>query len=231
MSVPTITTVLPSSAAALTAQAVFGPTPWLTNPTITTPAGTFPDNPAYYATQATAQLVAEIVGGTAIPVPPTMSQDQGNWMVLVPGNGVINPGLVAAFFSHGYPLSLLISMIQNEIAGAGYVAVIALSVAPPSSSAPAAPVVLVGGLITGPGQSPLYAFARGVVAGPQGGTVEGQPVNVWPNLLVDDPVAGPVVAYVVPSPIPGADTYDGWWVPVPSQTATGAVKVLPSAGD
>jgi len=221
MSIPTVTTQLPYTAAALTAQAVFGLSPWELNPTVTTPAGTTPENPAYFATQATAQLVAEIMGGTAILVPPIGSQNQGTWMVLLPNNGLINAGLMAFLFTHGYGLDLIVPQMQQAAAAAGYLETIDLSVATPPP-APPAPTQMVGKQFSfGPPYGNLWAFGPSVVPGSTIGQIipeqpvqqnSGKAVNVVNGTTLVDPVAGPLVAQVFLD----LTNYAGWWVGQPA---------------
>ena len=108
----------------VTAEQLFGAQPWVPNPTGNGPTGPFTFNPQYFATQQTASLVASMLGGTVTSIdwfkmtpgdPFTM--DQPVLMVELPGGAQVNPGLVAGFFTHGYPYNLLLSMLQNEVAG------------------------------------------------------------------------------------------------------------------
>jgi len=108
--------------AVMTAQQVFGSSPWASNPTVTGPAGTYGLNPQYFATQQTAQLVAEMTGGSVVPVnnmantPGNVnSQNMPNEMIKLSDGGMINAGLVAGFFTHGYSLSMVETMVQNEV--------------------------------------------------------------------------------------------------------------------
>ena len=113
--------------AAPTVQSVFGSNPWLDNPTGVAPDGTtYSYNPIYFATQATAQTVAQMVGGTVVqdseftkntPANP-FHQSQTNYMVQLPNGGLVNPGLIASFYTHGYPQWMVDQMVNNEVAGA-----------------------------------------------------------------------------------------------------------------
>lgn len=113
--------------AVLTAEDVFGANPWLTDPTGTAPNGeTFSYNPLYFATPSTAAHVAQMVGGTVVqddeftkntPGDP-FTQQQPNEMVQLPGGGLINPGLIASLYTHGYPQSEVNQAIANEVASA-----------------------------------------------------------------------------------------------------------------
>ena len=117
----------PNPHAVPTVESMFGPAPWLANPTGTCPNGdTFGYNPLYFATPATAQKVAQMVGGSVVqdneftkntPGNP-FSQQQPNQMVQLANGALINPGLVASFYTHGYPQWMVDQMIANEVAGA-----------------------------------------------------------------------------------------------------------------
>lgn len=114
------------AAPAPTAESVFGPNPWLANPTWVDPDGsTHSYNPQYFATPETAAQVAQMVGGTVVetnacisgPSGP-FSQQQPNEMVRLANGALINPGLVAGFYTHGYSQSQVDQMIANEVGGA-----------------------------------------------------------------------------------------------------------------
>jgi hypothetical protein len=104
-----------------TAQSVFGANPWMTNPTAMGPDGPYALNPYYFATQQTANIVAQMVGGTVIqtnsftPNGGGFQQQQPNYMIQMPDGGLINPGLVASFYTHGYSQSFINQMITNEV--------------------------------------------------------------------------------------------------------------------
>jgi len=109
------------------AEQVFGPNPWLTNPAGTGPNGLkFSYNPLYFATVSTAEQVAQMVGGKVVeddeftkntPNDP-FAQSQPNEMVELPDGALINPGLIASLYTHGYSASLVQQAIANEVAGA-----------------------------------------------------------------------------------------------------------------
>jgi len=113
--------------AVLTAEDVFGANPWLTNPTGSCPNGqTFGYNPIYFATANTAEEVAKMVGGTVVqddeftkntPGDPFVQQ-QANEMVELPDGALINPGLIASLYTHGYPQSMVNQSIAAEVASA-----------------------------------------------------------------------------------------------------------------
>lgn len=107
-----------------TPQSVFGPNVWMTNPIGLNPDGSsFPYNPFYFATQSTAQTVAKMIGGTVVadneftqPAGNVFVQQQPNYMVKMPNGAMINPGLVASFYSFGFSQSQINTMIAQEVA-------------------------------------------------------------------------------------------------------------------
>jgi hypothetical protein len=113
--------------AAPTAQQVFGANPWVTNPTGIGPTGvTFGYNPLYFATADTAAEVAQMLGGTVVqdneftkdtPGDP-FAQQQPNEMVELPDGALINPGIIASLYTHGYPQSQVEQAISSEVASA-----------------------------------------------------------------------------------------------------------------
>jgi hypothetical protein len=113
--------------AVLTAEQVFGANPWLADPTGSGPNGvTFPYNPLYFASASTAADVAQMVGGTVVQddeftkdtAADPFAQQQPNEMVELPGGALINPGLIASLYTHGYPNSIVNQAIASEVAGA-----------------------------------------------------------------------------------------------------------------
>ena len=112
------------SSSAPTAESVFGPTPWVANPTGMAPDGSsYGYNPMYFASAATAAKVAQMVGGKVVTSNQFTSADgpfqqqQPNQMVELANGTLINPGLVAGFYTHGYPQSYIDFLVQNEIQG------------------------------------------------------------------------------------------------------------------
>jgi hypothetical protein len=105
---------------------LFGANPWLTDPTGSGPGGGVTNyNPIYFATPQTAQTVAQMVGGTVVstqvftPSPGSpFQQNQPNLMVQLPNGGLINPGLVADIYTHGWNQSFVNQQVANEVAGA-----------------------------------------------------------------------------------------------------------------
>ena len=78
----------------------------------------------YFATPQTAQQVAAMLGGKVIQQNAILgdnsgsfSQSEANQMVELSNGRVINPGLVASFFTHGYPQSYIDRLIAAEVSG------------------------------------------------------------------------------------------------------------------
>lgn len=103
----------------------FGANPWLTDPTGSGPGPVTNYNPIYFATAQTAQTVAQMTGGTVVseneiassPGSP-FQQNQPNLMVQLPNGGLINPGLVADIYTHGWNQAFENQQVANEVAGA-----------------------------------------------------------------------------------------------------------------
>jgi hypothetical protein len=121
------TPVAPTPAAttypmAPTAQALFGANPWSTDAGGTGPGGSYNYNHYYFATPQTAAKVAQMLGGTVVamnaitPYGPFV-QNQPNQMVQMPDGKLINAGLVAGMYDHGYTQQAVDSMIAGEISG------------------------------------------------------------------------------------------------------------------
>lgn len=110
-----------SGSSAPTAESVFGANPWETNPGGTGPNGlTYSYNPYYFATPATAQTVANMLGGTVVSTNAILGnsggpfdQSQPNLMVQLPNGAQVNAGLVAQIYTHGYPQSTINQMIAQ----------------------------------------------------------------------------------------------------------------------
>ena len=109
------------TSSAPTAESVFGPNPWISNPTGQGPSGIYSYNPYYFATPQTAAKVAQMVGGTVVqtyaftPNGGAFAQMQPNQMVQLPNGRMINPGLVASFYTHGYPQSYINQLVAAEV--------------------------------------------------------------------------------------------------------------------
>jgi hypothetical protein len=104
---------------------LFGANPWLTDPTGSGPGPVTNYNPIYFATPQTAQTVAQMVGGTVVSTQVFTSapgspfqQDEPNLMVQLPNGALINPGLVADIYTHGWNQAFVNQQVANEVAGA-----------------------------------------------------------------------------------------------------------------
>ena len=104
-----------------TAQSVFGANPWIANPGGKGPNGTtYGYNPIYFATPATAAKVAQMVGGKVVetsaitPYGP-FQQNQPNEMVQLPNGRLLNAGIIASFYDHGYSQQYINMMVSNEV--------------------------------------------------------------------------------------------------------------------
>jgi len=114
----------PDTATVPTAQSVFGDDVWMTDPIGLNPTGTtFEYNPIYFATPSTAQKVAQMVGGTVViadqfcaPGTGAFPQQQPNYMVKMPNGALVNPGLVASFYTFGFSQSQVNTMVAQEVA-------------------------------------------------------------------------------------------------------------------
>ena len=120
VTVPAATT----SAMAPTAQSLFGANPWSSDAGGNGPDGSYSYNPYYFATPATAAKVAQMLGGTVVAgdaITPSgpFQQNQPNQMVQMPDGRLINAGLVAGFYDHGYTQETVDKMIAAEVSGDG----------------------------------------------------------------------------------------------------------------
>jgi hypothetical protein len=108
-----------AAAATPTLDSVFGSQPFLADPGGTGPRGTsWNYNPIYFATQATAEKVASMIGGTvveenAIVTGGPFKQTAPNEMIQLADGTTVNAGLIANFFNHGYPQSYINSLLAN----------------------------------------------------------------------------------------------------------------------
>jgi hypothetical protein len=109
------------SLAVLNATDVFGADVWFTNPTGTGPAGDFRFvDIADWATLATANKVASIIGGSVVQSDPyagapTGKINQPMYKVQLADGTLINAGEVAAYFTHGMSLDDVATAIVAEI--------------------------------------------------------------------------------------------------------------------
>jgi hypothetical protein len=105
-----------------TAQSLFGDNPWCTDAGGTGPQGAYGFNPVFFATPATAAKVAQMLGGKVVatdsitPFGP-FKQNQPNLMVQMPNGKLINAGLIAGLYSHGYSQQTVDQLISQEVNG------------------------------------------------------------------------------------------------------------------
>ena len=105
-----------------TAQSLFGANPWSAGAGGTGPTGGFSYNPYYFATAATAAKVAQMLGGKVVamnditPFGP-FQQNLPNQMIRLPNGRLINAGLVAEFYDHGFTQQMVDKMIAAEVTG------------------------------------------------------------------------------------------------------------------
>jgi hypothetical protein len=117
----TRTAVAPAMAP--TAESLFGPNPWMSDPGGVAPNGvTYGYNKYYFATAETAARVGQMVGGTVVqknaltPYGPFV-QNRPNYMVQLPNGREIYAGLFAEFFDHGYTQEFVNRLVAAEIGG------------------------------------------------------------------------------------------------------------------
>jgi hypothetical protein len=118
-----ITNPVPTQPAmAPTAQSLFGPSPWINNAGGNGPNGAYGYNKYYFATPETAAKVAQILGGRVVasndltPLGPFV-QNQANQMVQMPDGRLINAGIIASYYDHGWSQQTVNALVQGEIAG------------------------------------------------------------------------------------------------------------------
>ncbi len=114
----------PAPPPAPTPESTFGASPFVANPMGRNPNGTlFGYNPIYFATADAAAQVASVLGGKVVETNEFTSigspfvQQQPNQMVQMPDGRMINAGLVAAFYTHGYSQSYINGLIAQQING------------------------------------------------------------------------------------------------------------------
>jgi hypothetical protein len=121
---PVNTVTAPQQQPAPTPQSVFGDQVWMPDASYTAPDGSVRGyNPIYFASPATAQKVADMFGGKVVSMNMMayaggMLQSEPNLMVQLPNGKLVNPGLIADYYNHGYPQSYVDALVKNEIQGA-----------------------------------------------------------------------------------------------------------------
>ena len=111
----------PAKPPAPTLQSVFGANPYVSNPGGVAPNGvTYGYNPTYFATRATADKLAQMYGGTVVeanaitPYGP-FQQNQMNEMIRFPNGNVVNAGILASYYDHGWSQEQIDGAIAAEI--------------------------------------------------------------------------------------------------------------------
>jgi hypothetical protein len=121
--IPAVTTPTSSTSnLAPSAQSLFGDNPWVTDAGGTGPNGSYNYNHYYFATPDTADKVAQMLGGKVVaanaitPYGP-FTQNQPNLMVQMPDGRLINAGLIAGLYDHGFSQRTVTDMIATEVSG------------------------------------------------------------------------------------------------------------------
>jgi hypothetical protein len=96
------------------------------SPTGTGPTGSFDFNSTYFPTQATAQTIADMLGGQVVAQNAILSspgspfhQSQPNYMVQLPNGNVINPGFIAQAIATKQPRANIDALIYSEVNNTG----------------------------------------------------------------------------------------------------------------
>lgn len=106
-----------------TAQSLFGANPWITDPGGKGENGSYGYNKYYFATPETAAKVAQMLGGKVVemnamtPYGP-FKQNQPNEMVQMPDGRLINAGIIASYYDHGWAQQTVDALVKGEVAGA-----------------------------------------------------------------------------------------------------------------
>ncbi len=104
--------------------------PFQTNPTGTGPNGSYNFNQTYFPTEATAQTVAQMAGGTVVANPNGLlsapgspfTQNQTSYQVRLPNGTIINPGNIASYYqnySDPSQANQLKNLVTGELTGQG----------------------------------------------------------------------------------------------------------------
>ena len=101
-----------------TLQSEFGSQPYMNNPVGSGLLNyTWSFNPIYFATPETASKVASLLGGNVVEKNAMITggefqQDQPNEMIDLANGTEVNAGVIANFYSHGYPQSYIDTLIN-----------------------------------------------------------------------------------------------------------------------
>jgi len=82
--------------------------------------GSYTYNSMYFATKETAEKVAEMLGGKVVAQNAMVGdtgpffQQQPNYMVQLPNGHLVNAGLTASYFTHGWSQSFIDTMLGYD---------------------------------------------------------------------------------------------------------------------
>jgi hypothetical protein len=105
------------------AQSLFGPNPWSNTAGGSGPNGSYGYNKYYFASPETAAKVAQMLGGKVVtandltPYGPFV-QNQPNQMVQMPDGRLINAGIIASYYDHGWSQQTVDALVSCETGGA-----------------------------------------------------------------------------------------------------------------
>ena len=110
-----------TAAAPPSAESVFGANPWMASPSgFSAGLGAYGFNPVYFATRQTADKVAQLLGGTVVEKNDILgnggpfSQSQANYMVQLPNGHLVNAGLTASLYTHGWSQAQIDRLLECE---------------------------------------------------------------------------------------------------------------------
>lgn len=105
-------------------EEIFGETFWVESPQARHAGGFWNINPLHFATDQTAAKLAEMLGGKAVQRYDVMNgsgpfyQTQPNNMIELRNGVVLNAGLLADIYNHGYPQSFIDRQIASMVSDA-----------------------------------------------------------------------------------------------------------------
>jgi hypothetical protein len=109
-----------------TIESTFGANAFCANPTQTAPDGqALAFNPIWFATPQTAAKVAQLLGGAVVEKNDmtgdngVFSQSQVNEMVKLPNGRLVNAGLIASYYGHGFSQSQIADLLNTELSTRG----------------------------------------------------------------------------------------------------------------
>ena len=104
-----------------TAESVFGANPWMASAGgFSEGGGAYSYNTMYFATRETAEKVAQMLGGKVVAKNAMVGdagpfvQQQPNYMVELPNGHLVNAGLTASYFTHGWSQSFIDTMLGYD---------------------------------------------------------------------------------------------------------------------